>query len=402
MANADQLALLKAGVKGWNEWREKEPDIGVDLKNAYLYRAKLSRAYLSNANLSNANLSNANLSGANLSGAKLSNVDLSDADLSDADLSRANLSGANLRGGDLFGAYLFRVNLSKANVSRANLLEVNLSRANLSNADLSNADLSRANLSGTNLTGANLTGAEFFHSDLVGANIDNAIISNSNVYGVSVWDLKGNFKEQNDLIITPWGQPSISVDNIKVAQFIYLILNNKEIRDVINTLTSKTVLILGRFAIPERKAILDALRDKLREYDLLPIVFDFDRPADKDFTETIKTLASISYFVIADVTNPKSSPLELQATVPDYQIPFVPIIQEGEHPFAMMVDLQKKYNWVLDTISYDSLDTLIEILKPHIIDPAIKKRDELRLIKAKEPTIISGRDLKEKKKKGKL
>jgi hypothetical protein len=47
----------------------------------------------------------------------------------------------------------------------------------------------------------------------------------------------------------------------------------------------------------------------------------------------------------------------------------------------------------LDTISYDSLDTLIEILKPHIIDPAIKKRDELRLIKAKEPTIISGRDL---------
>jgi hypothetical protein len=92
--------------------------------------------------------------------------------------------------------------------------------------------------------------------------------------------------------------------------------------------------------------------------------------------------------VIADLTNPKSSPLKLQATIPDYQIPFVPIIQDGELPFAMMVDLQKKYNWVLDTISYDSLDTLIEILKPHIIDPAIKMRDKLRIIKAKEPTII--------------
>ena len=76
-------------------------------------------------------------------------------------------------------------------------------------------------------------------------------------------------------------------------------------------------------------------------------------------------------------------------------------IQEGEYPFAMMVDLPKKYNWVLDTISYDSLDTLIEILKPHIIDPAIKRHDELRIIKAKEPTIISGRELKEKKKQGK-
>jgi len=34
-------------------------------------------------------------------------------------------------------------------------------------------------------------------------------------------------------------------------------------------------------------------------------------------------------------------------------------------------------------------------------DPAIAMRDELRLIKAKEPTIISGRELKEKKKQGK-
>jgi hypothetical protein len=104
------------------------------------------------------------------------------------------------------------------------------------------------------------------------------------------------------------------------------------------------------------------------------------------------------YFVIADVTNPKSSPLELQATVPDYQIPFVPIIQEGETPFAMMKDL-RKYGWALDTISYDSLDTLVEILKPHIIDPAIRKRDELRPIKAQQPTIISGRELRDKGKR---
>ena len=186
--------------------------------------------------------------------------------------------------------------------------------------------------------------------------------------------------------------PKITVDNIKIAQFIYLILNNAEIRDVLNILTSKSVLILGRFSPPERKLILDALRNRLREYDLLPIVFDFDRPTDRDFTETIKTLAGLSYFVIADVTNPKSSPLELQATVPDYQIPFVPIIQEGESSFAMMVDLQKKYSWVLNTVTYDSLETLVKVLKPLIIDPAMKKRQELRIIKSQEPEIISAKD----------
>lgn len=82
------------------------------------------------------------------------------------------------------------------------------------------------------------------------------------------------FQEQNDLVITPEDSPVITVDD-QVAQFIYLILNNEKIRDVINTLTSKSVLILGRFALPERKEILDALRNRSREYDLLPIVFRF-------------------------------------------------------------------------------------------------------------------------------
>jgi hypothetical protein len=296
-------------------------------------------------------------------------------------------------------------NLS-ANFSKANLRGANLSRADLNGAILRGADLSEAFLIATNLLGADLSeadlsGANLIGSAFVGANINQARLSGSNVYGVNVWDVEGEFKEQKDLIITREQDSPITVDNLKFAQFVYLILNNKEIRDAIHTLISKTVLILGRFAIPGRRAILDTLRDQLRAYGLSPIVFDFDRPTDKDFTETIKTLASISYFVIADVTNPKSAPLELQGTIPDYQIPFAPIIQEGEYPFAMMVELQKKYDWVLDTISYDSLETLIEILKPHIIDPAIRKRDELRLINAKEPTMISARESKAKNDKGK-
>jgi hypothetical protein len=262
-------------------------------------------------------------------------------------------------------------------------------------ADLKGAKLTGANLREANLSDADFRNATLINTNLIGANVDNANISNSFIYGVNVWDLEGEFKEQNQLTITRVGESAITVDNIKVAQFVYLILNNKEIQDVLNTLTSKTVLILGRFALPERRAILDVLRNKLREYDLLPIVFDFERPTDKDFTETIKTLAGMCYFVIADITNPKSSPLELQATVPDYQIPFVPIIQEGESSFAMMVDLQKKYDWVLDTISYRDGDQLIKILKKGIIDRAMQKHDELRLIKASAPTVISGRQFEE-------
>ena len=52
----------------------------------------------------------------------------------------------------------------------------------------------------------------------------------------------------------------------------------------------------------------------------LPILFDFERPTTKDFTEAIKILSGMSLFVIADITNPKSCPLELQSTVPDYMV----------------------------------------------------------------------------------
>jgi hypothetical protein len=114
----------------------------------------------------------------------------------------------------------------------------------------------------------------------------------------------------------------------------------------------------------------------------LPIVFDFERPKDRDFTETIMTLAGMSCFVIADITNPKAVPLELQAAVPDYMIPFVPILQDGEAAFSMFSNLQSKYDWVLDELRYDSCDSLIKVLDKAVIYPALEKHRELELRKA--------------------
>ena len=389
MANQEQLKVLKEGVQVWNQWRARNAGFQVDLFGA---------------DLTGADLRQANFSGTDLRQANLWKADLSEADLRDANLSGASLMGATLRrahlgGADLYGSHLMGADLSGADLSGANLNEVDLREAVLSGASLREAHLMGANLKKANLSGADLSGADLRGTSFVRTVIDKAKISGSLVHAIHLLDLKGEFEEQKDLVITPSKTPIITVDNIKVAQFIHLILNNEEIRDVINTVTSKSVLIVGRFSIPERKSILDALRNKLREHDLLPIVYDFDRPTNKDFAETVKTLAGLSLFVIADITNPKSSPLELQATVPDYQIPFVPIIQKGEQPFGTMIDLQKKYNWVLDTLSYDSIETLLEALKPAVIDPAIQKHNELRLIKAEEAKIRSAEDSPDKGKK---
>ncbi len=373
MANEEQLSILKQGVEVWNKWREENPDLEIDLSGVDLIGVNLSDANFTKANLRKANLFR-------------------------ADPMSSNLRKADLRGSNLNETELFDANLSEANISRAFLRDANLQSANLARADLRYAHLFRANLSDANLFHADMRNTYLVGTLLLGTQVNKSKISGSWIYGISVWDLKGEFEEQKDLVIindflyTPEKTPTITVDNVKVAQFIYLILNNQEIRDVINTLTSKTVLILGRFADDERKAILNALRNKLREYNLLPIVFDFDRPIDRNITETIKTLAAISYFVIADVTSPKSSPLELQAIVPDFQIPVMPIIQESELPFSMIADLQSQHDGVLDPLTYQSEEMLIKALKPAIIDPAIQKHNELRLIKAREPKIRSASD----------
>ena len=412
MANVTQLNILKLGKFAWNEWRKIHPDIRIDLSEAqlpganlekanltgailtkaYLHRAHLFGADVQGADFSDADLRQANfmwtdlrdgnftgsdLSGAYMNSADLSQVSLRSTKLSGAFLSEAVLTQADLRGADLTSATLLKADLSGADLREANLFNTYLTKADLTGANLEGANLSGANLSRANLTGANLTGAVLEGTILVETNLEQATLTNCNVYGLSAWSLQGSPKEQSNLIITPSNEPTITVDNLQVAQFVYLLLNRSNVRNVIDTITSKAVLVLGRFT-PERKAVLDAIADELRKYNLLPIIFDFDRPTSRDFTETIKILAGMSLFVIADITNPKSSPLELQATVPDYQIPFVPIIQQGERAFSMFSDLLGKYDWVLPLIEYSSIEKLRLGFKPAIIERSWQKQQELQ------------------------
>lgn len=331
-SNEEHFAVLERGVKYWNDWRKAHPTTRPDLTGAILGQEDLS--------------------GANLSAVSLYRADLQGVDL----------SGANLR---------------EAQLSRALLYEAKLIGATLTRAMLKYTELFRADLTGANLCRADLRGAT-----LVESVVDGASFTGSYVFGAAVWAIVGTPKDQSDLIITRWNEPKITVDNLAVAQFTYMLLNNREIRTVIDTIGEKGVLILGRF-IPERKAVLDAIRDRLRARGFVPMMFDFERPTQRDFTETIKTLAGLSRFIIADITNPKSSPLELQAIMPDYMIPFVPIIQENEKPFAMFRDLKQKYGeWVLDVLEYDSTDNLVKVLDKAVIRPALEKGQELVLKKA--------------------
>jgi uncharacterized protein YjbI with pentapeptide repeats len=421
MANPEHLAKLKEGVEAWNKWRDENPDVRpdltatnlwedslweADLTGANLWKADLREAYLWAAKLAGANLWEADLTKADLSRANLRQADLWKANLTKANLREANLSRANLRQADLTGANLWKANLMEANLSSANLREAglsrtclreadlreadlrearlreadlweaNLSRANLREANLSRANLTRASLYEANMQGADLTRANFMFSTFVNVNLRDANIDGCTVYGVSAWDLDLEDAKQSGLIVSSPGEPEITVDNIEVAQFIHLLLNNERIRHVIDTITSKVVLILGRFS-EERKPVLDAIREELRKRDYLPVMFDFEQPVQRDMTETISILARMARFVIVDLTDPSCVPHELASVVPDLRsVPVRPIIEGDKQEYAMFGDFLA-YQWVLPVYHYECAENLLPSIEEVIIQPAEAKVKEL-------------------------
>jgi hypothetical protein len=131
MTETDHGSLLRQGKGVWSAWREANPSVRPDLREA-------------------------NLNGANLAAAVLRGADLGKANLSRANLTDAILGGCDFRGATLLGAKFSRGNLSLADLSGANL-----SGADLENADLSGANLNRTNLSLANLSNAQLTGVQW-------------------------------------------------------------------------------------------------------------------------------------------------------------------------------------------------------------------------------------------------
>jgi uncharacterized protein YjbI with pentapeptide repeats len=397
MANPEYLARLKeskAGFEEWNQWREgtreansqySEVDLSeADLRGLNLSNVNLNRANLGRANLNSTSLTNADLRGANLARADLSNANLTAAWLNSAILRRANLrqvrlDGAHLEGADLrkvdltqaslFIAKLSRANLRESNLSGALLVQAQLCMADVSCANLRGADLYQANLYLTNMSGSDLSDAQLSLTNLVRTNFEGANLSGCGVYGISAWDIQLKGAIQSNLIITPHYLPAIQVDNLEVAQFVYLLLNNERVRHVIDTITSKVVLILGRFT-PERKRILDAIRDELRKRDYVPIVFDFPKPDSKDLTGTVTILANMARFIIADLTDPSSVPHELATVIPSTTVPVQTILLAGQKEYGMFGDLKRKYHWVLEPYKYESEDTLLKNLGDGVITPA--------------------------------
>lgn len=337
----------------WNAWRQNFPDQTIDLSGANFRHASLERAELSHVIFR---------------GADLSGADLRRSHLAHADFSGAKLVGANLDDASAAWGRFTKADLSSAKFASANLFEADFSRAVLRNADFNGASMYKTTLRNADLRGANLSFARLIKVDLRGSKLAGA-----KIYGISAWDMNLQGADQTDLVIDAFDErPVITVDDLEVAQFIHLLLSNRKLRGVINSLTTKVVLILGRFT-KERKLVLDAMREALRQRNFLPVLFDFDRVSSRNLTETVQTLAHLARFIIADITDPKSIPQELAHIIPKLpSVPVQPLLHARAKEYGMFDDFLD-FHWVLTPYRYASLKSLLAALDDKVIAPAAAK-----------------------------
>jgi len=366
----DQTALdflLRSSATSWNEWRQKNEFLPLDFSNAQLMTQIFTGFDFSNCNFRYANLMDC----------ELKNVIFNNSDLSFADLSQSRLINANFSETRLFRSQFNHSNLRNAKFSHVDVINADFLGSLLSSVSIDSskidfcifddADFSKSIISSTSLMGSsfyktNLSESLVINCILKGSvfintNIEQTSFENCNIFGISCWKMTGTPKLMRNLNISDFKENKITLDNLEIAQFLYLLLNNSEINLVIDNITTKIVLILGRFS-DEQKPILDLIRLKLPTYGYIPVIFDFNPPSTRDLDETISILAVLSKFVIVDITDPRSTPHEMKGFIESHpSIPVQPIIRYDQREYGMFEHF-KNYHWVQQTQIYRDINDL--------------------------------------------
>ena len=372
MADPHLIDMLTNSPESWNAWRWKNWDHEADLTNIDLSRKKFPREMnlrktdFSGSNLASLFVPSANFYEAKFVGANLSHLDAVNSDFQSCNASHADFTSSLLLSTDFSSANLSNAKLVGARMSQSKFWSANLSEADLTDSDMQWVDMMDAELVGAKLIRTNLALTRFLRTNLCGATL-----TECNVHGTSAWRVKTDFQTtQTELIITDPADPPLRVDDLEVAQFIFLLMNHSKLRNAIDSVTKKGVLLLGRFG-DGGLSILQAIAAELRNNGYLPFIFDFECPADRNLTETVKTLVGISRFVVVDLSGP-SVPQELYATVPHFKIPVVPILESDRKKNAMVNDILE-YPWVVKPIlRFKSINVLRTNIVSKVIAPAEK------------------------------
>jgi uncharacterized protein YjbI with pentapeptide repeats len=296
------------------------------------------------------------LSKTNLQGIELTNLPhrFSRADFSGSDLRRANCVNVNFDtaafdGAKLEGACFENCGFLGSSFTEASAIGARFINCRFQGAHFESADLENAQFLGCNLYGANLQRA----------NLQSSVFQSCRIFGISLWGTKGEPAITASLNTDSGtsGEPVFEVDGLHIAVFLDSLWRGNGIREFVDGMSSTLVLILGRFTPDYNKQVLNSIRSDLRSRGYTAIMYDTSDASSRNDSGIIQILSRLSRFVIADITDPKSTPHELAQYVPFAPIPTQCVIRD-QTPFSLEID-NGLYQWVLPTRRYPDTEGMI-------------------------------------------
>lgn len=307
MTQDDPSQILMQGPKIWNAWRERNPG-PIHFAKPHWYDSP------------------------------------GVGDLQVKGMNRINFSGMNLSSISVSGAFAEGLNLQGSVFEDSHFEEGDFSRANFSGATFRNTKFNKTILTGAFFDDATFVNCNLNRVNLVGASFHIKEITETVVYGIAAWDMQtSDDMKQSKLVIEKTyalysdliqqGKVPMMVDDIELAQFVYYLSNHKKIRDALNILNDRGVLLLGRFKDGGLERLY-SMREWFQGKGYMAMIFDFLRPDNLSLTETVVTMAGLSKFVVVDLSG-SSIPAELQSILSQIK---KPVLAFGD-PYALFPDL---------------------------------------------------------------
>lgn len=346
-----------------------------------------------------ADFSESEFSECDLAGAKLWGASFWRSRLRDTSLRQSVMAGGNLAGAEFHGCDCDESDLSCSHLGGVRATKTTFRKGSFRSCDMAGADFGAAHVRRLNnwrisptgsayescqheyhaidCAGADFTGALLEGASLVRTNLNHALLVDVAVYGASVWSVSLEGARQRNIRVTAFDEPPMTVDSLPMAQFIHLLRSANSLRDVIDEVTSKAVLILGRFGQGglERLRVMAGV---VREQGMSPIIFDWDPPRSRDLLETVCVLGRLSSFVLVDLTDPSSVPAEFMAIAQEVRsAPIYPLIHSSQRPFSMFEGVVHGRPAVQALVTFESESDLVEAIRSQIFPQVAMVRSKL-------------------------
>lgn len=360
------LALLNKGANSWNSWiedlKKNVHNIKLrsdkSLRNYQAYQISFSIATFPKMKFGRSVFTKYNFSRLKIQSSEFDNVEFNECNFFETQFNNS-----------IFKKCVF----NNCSFKKTYFIDANLSSSTFNNCMFIGSNLSKTNQYQTTYHNCTLLYTYLMFAHLVETYFYKSTIDSCKIYGVSTWGIKVEDSISKNLIITKHSDADseISVDNIEIAQHIYMLIDNKKIRNLITTLTSKVILILGRFT-DARLDILEAIKDNIRNQGYIPMLFTFTPSTNRDLIETIFLMASISRMVFADITDPSSVSHEISEIVKNFPsltvqpLLFDPVSDDEEQEEVKeyaTIEHFKNYTWFKNTFKYYSKSHLTSKIK---------------------------------------